>query len=383
MSASDNVENFKLTEDVNKPNDVEDVDVDSLIDQFTQAKIDSGPKYIINKPSAFVGENPNVLWRSVAIKVLNEHPQYQMGQGIVHQRTPEWFELRKNRITGSQFANALGFFDKSSIKRLKLKPTKTYHHPERVCIAYNEVLHYIPVESQIIQPEDQSVQQVFMNWGTNHETNALLTYLKEFKDHTVCETSFKIIDDIKLYIEKNCNIEDFQFVKNFDVLRIGASPDGIILENGVERSVLEAKCPTPFVPDGKNEGMFRYLKRKPQDHVPVYYIPQIMAEMMVTGLPMCTYCSWTATCGMSVFEIDFNKEYVNEMLYWCYRYIEHIGEYLKEHSLTDAEVFQGVFENEKRYQTFLDMSLNISASARRICTVEKSVVGNQHSKMFL
>jgi hypothetical protein len=346
-----------------------DQDFDNLLDQLTQniAKVSISPA---KTPPKFTGSHPNVQWKAIPLETLHNHARFIHTEEIIPQRSDEWYKLRKGRLTGSQFANALGFFDHSSCKKLNLKPKKTYHHPERVFLVYNGILEFFPV---IEGDEDfSSAQRVFMDWGVHHETNALITYLDEFVDRNVKETTFHIVDDLEAYIRRHCNMDDFAFVTDFSLIRIGASPDGIVVKDGQDDSVLEIKCPTDF----------RYMKRKPHDTVPVYYIPQLMGEMMVTNLPKCTFCSWTITAGMNVFEVMFDQAYVNEMLYWFYRYVYHIKS-VSPISIDNLGIFEGIFMTEERYEKFLQWSMNIAESAVLLKTIEKSATSKEHPNIFL
>src|SRR3989338_671193 len=195
-------------------------DIDALTSSIAQISLTP-----TKSPSKFVGANPNVQWKAIPVETLYQHERFVHSTDIIQQRSEEWFALRKHRLTGSQFANALGFFDKQSCKILGLKP-QTYHHADRVHIVY----------SNIIEPKQEefgSAQRVFMDWGMHHESNAIITYLDEFKDHIIQETTFYTIDNLQEYITKHATASDFDFVKDFSILKIGASPDGIVLKNNI------------------------------------------------------------------------------------------------------------------------------------------------------
>lgn len=340
-------------------------EIDALISSVAQISLTP-----TKSPSKFVGANPNVQWKAIPVEILHQHDRFVHPTDIVQQRSEEWFALRRHRLTGSQFANALGFFDKQSCKLLGLKP-QTYHHSDRVHVVY----------SNIKEPKEEvfdTAQRVFMDWGMHHESNAIITYLDEFKDHVIQETTFYTIDNLEEYINKHATVSDFDFVKDFSILKIGASPDGIVVKDNLPDSVLEIKCPTAFIPDSKSQD-FRYMKRKPHAAIPVYYIPQLMGEMMVTGLRECTFCSWTITAGMNVFRVGYDQAYVNEMLYWFYQYAQLIH---GTTTVTDPSMFEGAFAENDRYKNFLAKTLEIAGTAVLIKTVEKSAVGQLNKNIF-
>jgi len=100
-----------------------------------------------------------------------------------------------------------------------------------------------------------------MKWGTDHEDDAVLTFLDAFPTFRVHETSF---------------------VKSGTV---GASPDGLIsfLDATEPHAVLEIKCPSK-----KNRDGFRM----PHRFIPSYYLWQLLMEMYVTNTKETYFVSW-------------------------------------------------------------------------------------------
>jgi len=52
--------------------------------------------------------------------------------------------------------------------------------------------------------------------------------------------------------------------------------------------------------------MWKYLNRRPHGKIPVQYVPQLMAEMFVTKLSNCRYCSG----------LWFPNEYIWREIWW-------------------------------------------------------------------
>ena len=71
----------------------------------------------------------------------------------------------------------------------------------------------------------------------------------------------------------------------------GLFEDGAIeelIERTARVSLVEVKCPTPFVADRQlsshGRQKFTYRAAKPHTKIPVYYVPQLMGQMLCTGV---------------------------------------------------------------------------------------------------
>jgi len=119
---------------------------------------------------------------------------------VIEQRSPEWYEVRKNLITASDFAQALGDGKFSSQKQL-----------------YKNKCGYEEVEFNGNIPP--------LKWGTMFEY--------------VAQTIYAQRNNVKIY--------EFGLIKHPYIPYFGASPDGIS-ENGI---MLEIKCPFKRKIDGQ------------------------------------------------------------------------------------------------------------------------------------
>lgn len=138
------------------------------------------------------------------------------------QRTAEWMEDRKGRLTGSMAGAALG-----------LCP---WRKPDEVIRAMVREYHGYPSEF---------TGNVATEWGVRHERVAMLAFM--------CETGL--------------GVEDCGFMPYEDWS--GASPDGITSDD----AVLEIKVPFSL----RNGGEFKPLAEQP------HYYAQVQIEMMSSG----------------------------------------------------------------------------------------------------
>jgi len=165
-------------------------------------------------------------------------------QGIKEpsQRTPEWFALRKNKLSGSKLSNFL--FCKNDEERIKW---------------YEEVF-----EGRKKDPFTE-VQKGYMKWGSEHEDTALREFL-------VRKT------DIVAFEAPN--------VQHGSVNWLSATPDGFyqifdptkedmtVLDEGI----LEIKCPAKH--------------KKCNTQVTNYYVPQMYLEMACSDHRNAIFISW-------------------------------------------------------------------------------------------
>ena len=187
------------------------------------------------------------------------------------QRGGKWFSARKGKINGSKAATALGWYGKKAM-----------------------LDYWNQLSSDMHGLQTQSIESnVAMLWGSINEGSALVTYLKKFfsqtKSGVVKETGIWFLKD-----EKN---------KNW----LGSSPDGIIEQDGILKTVIEIKCP------------FMGGKPIPYKNVCVNHIPQIMLEMFCTSTQQCHYVVWTPV-GTKVFLVERDDAYIELLLNYLYKF---------------------------------------------------------------
>lgn len=157
---------------------------------------------------------------------------------LCEQRTPEWFELRRGRITGSEVG-------------------KFVYNTGKVAETARQNL----IDAKLGEAADgddcePSYENYWMKRGTRLEADALSAY----ESHTGYE------------------VEQVGFVTD-DLRPLGVSPDALVNQRAFG---LEMKCPS-----GKIQ-----VKRLREQVCPDEYLPQIWLSMVVTGAPQWHFWSW-------------------------------------------------------------------------------------------
>ncbi len=156
----------------------------------------------------------------------------------MEQRTPEWFEVRRGKVTASHMRDVTS-------KGRGSQPSKTRE----------SYMTKLAVERLTGNVGDNFTSQ-FMQDGIDREPDAISNY--EFY--------------------KNVDVDQIGFVDHFKIKMSGASPDGLIGEEGL----IEVKCP-------KATTHFEYLKNKT---IPSEYIKQMDWQLACTGRQWCDFVSF-------------------------------------------------------------------------------------------
>tara|TARA_A100001015_G_C14928486_1_gene687495 strand:- start:534 stop:1277 length:744 start_codon:yes stop_codon:yes gene_type:complete len=155
------------------------------------------------------------------------------------QRSREWFERRKGKLSGSKLSQFL-FCDTDE---------------DRVRI-YEETF-----EGRKKPPFPDEAKK-YMKWGTDNEDTAMKTLL----DHM-----------------PNIITMEAPMVQHTTVNYLAASPDGFFENMATgDNGIVEIKCP------GK--------KKKANGKVTYYYVPQMYLEMACAGKKQAMFCSWGLDC---------------------------------------------------------------------------------------
>lgn len=176
---------------------------------------------------------------------LAMHPQVAelLGRPQYAQRTPEWYEVRKNLMTASNAAAALG-----------IKPYDSFRgDPRAECI------------KQIVTGSFKG------NAATRHGC---------FHEDGVRDRMCEIMGETAM---------EFGLLVHPDIPWLAASPDGITSTG----RMIEIKCPM--------------RRRIDPGHVPHHYYPQVQVQMEVCGLDSCYFCQWQPAhfshTGTEIFDI--------------------------------------------------------------------------------
>lgn len=169
---------------------------------------------------------------------------------MIEQRTAEWFEQRKGRITASSVGAILGLSPYMKPDDVMRNMVREYHGFERE-FKGNQATEY----------------------GTFHEDMAVIDYQLK-TGNVVGKTGFYKFHDW-----------------------LGASPDGII----DMWTLIEIKC--PYGQHDKNPPSFKAIKDQP------HYYAQVQIQMFVTKTQRCDFYQWSPN-GDSLEKVGYDKKWV-------------------------------------------------------------------------
>ena len=219
-----------------------------IIDKYMESKnLNEAEKYveetlIENKVKQIQLNNESLLERKNKLEKLKKLE-------LPEQRSKEWYEMRKTKLTASSLASAIGHC----------------HFKSRDELILDKIIEK-PFEPNPIT-----------EWGVKYEDVAIMFY------EEIC----------------NVNVLEFGMIPHPNFEAFGASPDGICDETGSENHIarmVEIKCPP---------------KRKFTKTVPPHYLMQVQGQLEVCDLDECDffqvkfeeYESYEEYCK-DVFEID-------------------------------------------------------------------------------
>lgn len=174
----------------------------------------------------------------------------------MEQRSKEWFEARKGKLTGSNIGAALGLNPWKKPEDLIRQMVRDYHGAE-----------------------SEFTGNIATEYGTQHEPLAQIEYMG---------ATGNFPEECGFYVHPE-----------YDWL--GASPDGLIDDDGV----LEIKCPF----GKRNDKNLGFASAEDQPH----YYAQMQIEMACTGRKWCDFFQWNKH-GCKVETIEFNQEWFDSHL---------------------------------------------------------------------
>tara|TARA_B110000211_G_scaffold234589_2_gene304940 strand:+ start:1028 stop:1846 length:819 start_codon:yes stop_codon:yes gene_type:complete len=178
------------------------------------------------------------------------------------QLSPEWFEQRKQRITGSKLSQFLFMSSIEDMNKL-----------------YEEIFEGRPKE-----PFDE-LSTRRCEFGRKHEIHAVLSYLKYHPDVLHMDVTFQLHPKYPSWL--------------------GATSDGLIVDT-TDRTIklLEIKCPY---------GDFEGTNAKAFKSFPEYYIPQIVMQQMCYSIETTIFVVWTRA-AFKVYEVSLDPTYAESLL---------------------------------------------------------------------
>lgn len=197
----------------------------------------------------------------------------------MEQRTEEWFDARKGRVTGSSVGAIL-----------EVDPNRSREDVMRDMVRQ---FHGLPREFN---------GNIATQWGVTHEDEA-----REDFEHKSALT-----------------VEKASFCVHETQPWIGASPDGFVGED----ALLEIKCPFGL----RNNEAPSFKTAKEQEH----YYAQMQVQMYVTGRSLCYFWQWTPRATLLEiveYDSDFIAEIMPKLRAFYQEYLEAIkepGDHLEE-----------------------------------------------------
>lgn len=193
--------------------------------------------------------------KNLKIKKLLDIPQYE-------QRSPEWFEQRKDKLTSSDAGSVLG-----------LNPYENY----------TGVLFKKCGAGKPFQGNEATL------WGQTYEDEAIDKYCKVFNKKNF---NFGLISYTDVHTDSEYNW-------------LAGSPDGIVENvdnpNDYEPILLEVKCP--------------YRRKIKFNKCPDYYYPQIQLNLFITGLNVGDFIEYDPrTNDLNVVRIFKDTKWLNNNL---------------------------------------------------------------------
>ena len=175
---------------------------------------------------------------------------------------PYWLEIRAGKFTASDFHQYM-----SIVKKGELSDTAESN-------LYKKTLESVGYDF------GESVKSAAMEQGTELEPIAR-----------------------QEYIEKTFNdVQEVGFV-DWEKLRAGCSPDGVIYDGDKIVKIIEIKCP-----EIKN-----YL-RMASGKIPPLYITQMQFNMLITGAKSCDFVVYHPDMRLVVQEINADKDYQDQIV---------------------------------------------------------------------
>jgi len=196
------------------------------------------------------------------------------------------------RIGSSQVAEALGFFTGYALKVFDGDTKKEGN--------MNSFLNFW-CRKQGEKKDFPREVKINLEWGRNHERNAVLYTLEKFKSIKV-QACGSYIHKIKGYPIEVFTTPDFLFED---------------IKNGM-MGCGEVKTPSPFFWDEKIQ-KYKHSPRYPFKKIPEYYVPQKEFQMISTGRNRSLFGSYTTSNGMKWVLSESNLLYIKlceEALCW-------------------------------------------------------------------
>ena len=194
----------------------------------------------------------------------------------MEQRSEEWFNIRKGRVTGSAVGAILGIAPFAKQSDILRRMVRDWH-----------------------QAPSEFVGNIATEWGVRNEAGAL--------------TEYEMVNGNKV---EACAFYQYEHW-------LGASPDGLVGDRGL----VEIKC--PFGIRNKNPPIFKTAAMQ------THYYAQMQIQMFCTDRDWCDFYQWTPN-GDSVERVNLDENFLATVLPVLRSFYE---KYLIERELPNAEKY--------------------------------------------
>lgn len=299
----------------------------------------------------------------------------------ISQDHPAWLDIRKNPFlwAASLFAQYLHIHFKGYEKELDLGPSMLSESDvvniEWILRIYRVwasqtgdklAVPPIPPVPPIPGIQLHGNMAVFCEYGKKHEANAIGIFLANNPNVVYRESGMIIMNKQmfdRLGLINPLTHMPFDWDKEIcDIVGIiGVSPDGIldildpVTKQVVDRSILECKCATPFIPDpkiGSIAGIDMRLvnNRNPYKNIKGYYLFQFMLQMTVCEVDHGYWTVYTPNRGQRVWRCGISKPLLAMMfaliLYMCEE-VKYLGFHKNPTISNDCPMFKfGYFKSD-------------------------------------
>lgn len=182
---------------------------------------------------------------------------------MINQLSPEWFEARKSKITGSRIGGILGLSPFQTAAQVMRSMVREYHG------APSEFNGNVATE-----------------YGSALEPVALFEY----------------------EMQTGLSVDAAPFVLHPEYNWLGASPDGIVHPDGL----IEIKCPFSL----RNGGEFKSVGQLPHYHA------QMQLQMACTGAEWCDFVQYSQPLGLSIVRVQRDPEWLPAVMPALLRFLE-------------------------------------------------------------
>ena len=197
----------------------------------------------------------------------------------MEQRTTEWHTARLGKVTASRVADVIA-------------KTKTGYGASRANLMADLI-----VERLTGQPAS-TFSNAHMEWGTEQEPHARAAYSARIGEL----------------------VEEVGFVDHPSVANSGASPDGLVGDDGL----VEFKCPATAT----------HLDTLLAQAVPAKYVSQMQWQMACTGRKYCDFCSYDPRLPehlrMFVQRVERDDDYIKMLETEVTKFLAELDEKLKQ-----------------------------------------------------